>query len=106
MQRDRRFGFGHPRATGFERLVVPDDEAVGFQNLPPPASCGHAIIHVTEAAIRWRADNSPTLTVGVFLELDSYWDMMEYDLDWGEFFQQVRFISLGSQSVLEVQFFD
>ena len=31
---------------------------------------------------------------------------MEYDLDWGDLFRQIRFISLGSQSVLEAQFFD
>ena len=106
MLRDRRYGFGQPRATGFERLVVPGTEAVGFQQLPPPASIGHAIIHVTEAAIRWRADSDPTLTLGIRLETDSYWDMMEYDLDWGDLFRQIRFISLGSPSVLEAQFFD
>ena len=106
MQRDRRYGFGSPKATGYEKLIVPGTGAVGFQNLPPPASCGHAIIHIVEAAIRWRADADPTPTFGVRLEEDSYWDMMEYDIDWGIFFQQVRFISLGTQSVLEAQFFD
>ncbi len=61
---------------------------------------------MTEAAIRWRADAAPTLTLGVRLEEDSYWDMMEYDLDWGDLYQQIRFISMGTQSVLEAQFFD
>ena len=106
MRRDRRYNYGTPAATGFERLVVTNTEAIGFQQLPPPASSEHAIIHVTEAAIRWRADADPTATIGILLEAESYWDMMEYDLNWSVLFQHIRFISLGAQSVLEAQFFD
>lgn len=106
MRRDRRFGFGHPSATGFETLIVPGTHAVGFQALPPPASASHAIIHVTGAAVRWRADDAPTATTGIRLNAGSYWDMMEYDLDWSSFYQQVMFISLGPESTLEAQFFD
>lgn|GEM_PF-5541360 len=105
MLRNRRYGFGTPKATGYENLIVPALSAVGFQNLPPPASGSNAIVHVTGAAVRWRGDAPPTQTEGIRLEVDSYWEMMETNLDWNAVFQTMQFISLGLGSLLEVQYF-
>lgn len=103
MQRNRRYGFGRPRPTGYETLVVPASSAVGFQSIPVDTS--NAIIHITGDAIRWRCREAPTATEGIRLETDSFWEMMETNLDWADVLPTMLFISLGSGSVLEVQWF-
>ena len=75
-----------------------------------PGDAKHAIIRVTGAPVRWRADGTaPTSTVGMYADVGQFLEWMELQNSYGGFLRKVQFIrdtSAGADASLEVAYFD
>ena len=75
-----------------------------------PGTAKHAIIRVTGAPIRWRADGTaPTSTVGMYADVNQFIEWMELGNTYSGILRNIKFIrdtSAGADASLEVAYFD
>ena len=91
---------------GRESLSV-STAAVSFASFP--ASARYAIIYVSGAPIRWRADGpAPTSTTGMYVDGNKYLEFMELQEGYSGVLRRVQFIrdtSAGADATLEIAYF-
>lgn len=75
-----------------------------------PGTAKHALIRVTGAPVRWRADGTaPTATVGMFADINQFIEFMEVHDTYSGILRSIQFVrdtSAGSDASLEVAYFD